>query len=326
MTERFFAAILALLVTALLAVEARAGTPDRPRLIAAANVEVEGETITLGKIARITSSFAEHEELVAKLKALNLGPAPAPRMSLAIPGARVLEVIRESGIDPDSIGYSIPKSITVSRGGQVVTFDQVLPEVRRTIAQNEKLDLQVREVTWSHGQIVPAGDLSFDVEMLGKPQKGSVPLRIIAYVDDKPAARFLATAIVDDWREVPVLNKTIERGMLISPSDIELIRLNLFKQSPDIAEHSRQVVGRRAKNTLAAGSTIKKSMIDIPPVIPQGARVKMIYSNGLLEASATGMAMEDGFDNSVIKLKNVSTRRIVEGRVMGPETVEVNIK
>lgn len=287
--------------------------------------QIKDAEITLGVISRISNSYSEYEKLAEHLSAISLGEAPAPRTKKTIPGVKILEAIEKAGIPLDSIGYSIPQVVLIERLGHVIEADEVLNSVRESLVKDNTLDVQVREVSWNTDQVIPEGERRFEVEKIGGPQAGKIPLRLTAFVNEIPAARFLATAVVDDWREVPVMNKTLERGMLISPEDVEMVRLNLFKQPPDVADSLGGVIGRRTKQSLQAGETIKKSSIDIPPVIPKGKKIKMVFNNGALKATAVGVAVEDGFERSSIAVRNESSKKVVRARVVNANEVEVGV-
>lgn len=304
--------------------EANAERPlARPTLHVRPNVSVSGPDLTLGSIATISAQFKEFEPLVEKLKQISLGDSPAPRTTLTLPGVKILAAIQAQGIDTESLGYSIPATVEIERQGTVITPEVLLPHVSESLRKDAQLDVQVREVTMPNAHSIPVGDTRFEIERLGEPQGGKVPLRIAALVNGLQSARFLATAIVDDWREIPVLNKAVERGMLIQPEDVELVRLNLHKQPTDVAANVSEVLGRRAKSRLGAGTTIRRSLVDVPPLVPQGKRVKMIFQKGGLQATATGIVLEDGFEGSIIKVRNDRSRRVVQAKVLNAAEVGV---
>ena len=299
-------------------------TAERPTVVVAANCQVKGDTVKLGDIARISARHKEHQELVRVLGDLSITESPAPKMKLELPGAKILAAITNADIDLENIGYSIPKVVSIERLGRAVGKEEVLMATKESLFKDSALDLQVREVIWDHAQIIPVGKTKFNIQRLGTPQAGKVPLRITVRVEEKPAARFLATAIADDWREVPVLTRSLDRGMLIAPSDIELVRLNLFQEPRDIAAKVDTVVGKRLKQRIGAGETIRKNQIDIPPLIPRGKRISMIYQVPGFQATATGVAMEDGHEEGIIKVKNDTSRKVVRARVISAEQVEVS--
>lgn len=285
--------------------------------------EIKEEKIKLGCISEIRSRYAEHDKLLDTLKNIDLGDSPAPKTKTTISGNRILSLIESSGVDPDSILYTIPKTVVIERKGRLILAEEMLENVRKAVFNSNETDLDVKKVNWSPAQIVPIGKTSFDIQLLGKPQAGKVPLRSTVFVDEKPAARFLATAIVDDWKEVPVINKNIERGMLVSPDDIEMVRLNLLDQPTDVVNELSDVIGKRAKNRLSAGDTVRKNQLDIPPLIPKGKKVTMIYKQDGFTATAIGITQEDAFKHSPVKVKNISSKKIVDAKAVSEEEVEV---
>ncbi len=304
-----------------------ASTPsERPSVIITGYVKVKANVVTLNDIAKIHSARKENEEIIKRLREIKIADAPAPKTNITIPGVKILSLIENAGIKREELGYSIPQVVIIEREGRVISKGDVLPVVQETLALDSNFDLQVRKVSWSRAQIIPIGETKFNVQLLGKPSGGSIPLRITAFVDNKPANRFLATAAVDDWRAVPVLNRTLERGMLIDSEDVELVRLNLFKEPNNIAASLDDVIGRRVKNRIKAGTTIKKNLVDIPPDIPKGRKIVLVYQKGTFHATATGVALEDGHVGDVIQVRNSVSRKVLRAEVKSNETVDVTLQ
>lgn len=321
-----FKAIVAVMLFVGISECAAESTDVRPQLIVAPFSTVKGGEVRVGDVARIISPSPAFEKLVADLKAVSLGDAPPPKAKRGIPGARILASIEAAGIPSDALGYSIPQIVTVEREGRVLTKDEVLDEVREHLAKEATFDLQVREINWEHAQILPTGASRFSIERLGEPAAGKIPLRVTVFIDEMPASRFVATATVDDWREVPVLNRTLERGMLIAPEDVEVVRLNLFKQPADVSSDLQEVVGKRVKTRINAGETVRRSVVDIPPLIPQGKKIMMLYRGSGVSASATGVALDGGLRGNTIRVRNESSKRIVRAKILTEEEVEVAVQ
>lgn len=300
-----------------------ADNEQRPIIVIAPQVVVKGSSITLADIARISNGDPQYEQLVVGLKNIKLGNAPPPKAKSTLLGEHILAEIQKSGMSTNSFGYTIPKVVTIERAGREVTNAEVLEEVRSSFTRQNLLDLQVREVSWSGIQTVPVGSSRVVVEPLGKPAAGQLPVRAEVFVDEQPAARFLATALVDDWREVPVVTRTLERGMLIDPADIQVVRLNLLKLPADIVDDLKDAIGKKVKARIPAGGTIRKSSVDIAPLILKGKRIKMIYQSPGLTATAIGEALEDGHKGLLIKVRNESSKRIVDAIVNNRDEVQV---
>jgi flagellar basal body P-ring formation protein FlgA len=303
--------------------EAIANNQDRPTVIVRPSVVIQGDSITLGEIGSINASSKKAQALANELRGIKISDAPPPSGSISLIGVQILETIENAGFDSDSFGYSIPKQVTVQRDGRVITPQEVLSATQQELQNNKTFDLQVRDVSWPTPHIIPVGATRFKIQLFGDPVQGRAPIRVEAFVNEKPEARFMATAIVDDWRAVPVLNRNLDRGMLIQPEDVQLVRLNVSTQPDDIADKVNDVVGRAAKSRISAGETIRRRLIDIPPTIPKGKRITVLYNNNNLTATATAIAIEDGFEGSIIRVRNDDSKRVIEGTVISPEEVQV---
>jgi flagella basal body P-ring formation protein FlgA len=295
----------------------------RARMVVQATAQVVGETITLGDIAQFSKPNVETEHMLETLKAIELGKAPMPKAQLNIPGVKILDEIRKAGVNLDEIGYSVPKAVTVSRNGRVIRSEELLAAVRKSLELEKTEDLQVREVRLSHAHVIPVGDTAIEIEKLGEPSAGKLPLRVAVSVNEIPQARFLATAIVDYWKEVPVLNKTLDRGMLVTQNDIELVRLNLIQQPIDVADSAKQVLGHRVKSRIPAGNTIAKTLIERPPVVEQGRKVIIVYRRGSLSATATGIALDSGMENDSIRIRNDNSKKVIKATIVNENEVVV---
>jgi flagella basal body P-ring formation protein FlgA len=304
----------------------RALIDSRPKIFVNPQAIVRGEKVYLGDIAKITAKAPEHARLVADLKALFIAEAPPPKLRTGIPGAKILSLIEAQGIQANTLAYSIPQIVELERAGRVLGKDELMDDVRVILGRDPTLDIQVREVSWENAQILPLGVTTFEIERLGEPSAGKVPLRVLAKVDGAPAARFMVTAIVDDWRSVPVLKKTLERGMLITPQDVELVRLNMIKQPQDVADTLDDVLGRAVKSRLNAGETLRKGLIDIPPLVPQGKQVVLVFRSGVLQATATGVALDNGLRGEIIRVKNESSKKVVRAKILNESELEVQVQ
>lgn len=298
-------------------------------------IAVNQAQLTLGNIATITQinghhggqtksgDYAENGDDVKKLSAVIIGEAPTPKNTLVISGAKILEAIKSAGISLDAFGYSIPQEILIERMGHVLELEEVKEAVRAYFASENEFDLTLRDVQVAKAYVVPAGPADINVTRLGEPVGGKVPLRVEVSIEDKIEANFTATAIVDDWRDVPVATRVIERGRLIRPEDMQLVRLNMFNQPVDALSDAKEVVGLRAKTNISAGEMVRRAVVDIPPTIERGKRVTLLYRVPGFEVSATGVAVEDGFKSQSIRVKNIKSQKIVTANVISEDMAEV---
>lgn len=321
-----FARVAPLFVLALPAVGNAAAEKERPTVIVAPRAVVRSTTVQLKDVAQISADNAAAKVLAARLATISLGDAPPPRATRTIVGPKILSLIKEAGISPDTIGYSIPNIVTIEREGRLVTAAEVTEAVRAYVRSLASADLQVKSVELQTSYAIPTGPSRLIIEPVGKASGGKLPLQVEVLVNDEVEARFLTSAQVDHWQEIPVLSRTVERGMVIGPHDLQMVRLNLKDYGDDVVTSAEEAIGYRAKSRLSAGEAIRRAMIDIPPVIEKGSRITMIYSGEGISATARGIALENGFSNGQITVQNDSSRKMVRARVVDRDTVEVGVE
>jgi flagellar basal body P-ring formation protein FlgA len=299
------------------------GGDYRPSMHIPSEVEVDAESITIGDIAKLHGNHKEFIELMDEIRSIPLGIQLRPLAHITLPGSTILDTIEKKGIPLDAFGYSIPVEIKITRGGRLIAHEEVLNAARLHLHADPNLEINVKGVEWDSEQLLPNGESRIEVESLGAPDRGKLPIRVSAFSKDQVQSRFLATALVDDWRSVPVIRGRLDRGTVITSSDIQIVRTNLATLPIDVVLSPDEITGRRTTRSLASGNPVRKSDVDFPPIIERGKLVKMIYKSGGLTASATGIALEAGLDEEVIQLRNERSNKLVKGRIINAEEVLV---
>jgi flagella basal body P-ring formation protein FlgA len=58
--------------------------------------------------------------------------------------------------------------------------------------------------------------------------------------------------------------------------------------------------------------------------VSKGKMVKVVLDNGLMRVVMNGLAEEDGADDSVIRVRNLNSNKIIYARVVGPSLVQID--
>ena len=84
-----------------------------------------------------------------------------------------------------------------------------------------------------------------------------------------------------------------------------------------------QLLDHVAKRPLTAGRLIRMSDIRPQQLIKKGEFVTLHFKNKTMSLSTRGVSVEPGSRNQVIRVKNARSKRIIEARVLGPNTAVV---
>jgi flagella basal body P-ring formation protein FlgA len=122
---------------------------------------------------------------------------------------------------------------------------------------------------------------------------------------------------------MPVPNKHIGAGQLINKKDITWRKVRIKQQSFGIVGSLEQLLDHVAKRPLTAGRLIRMSDIRPQQLIKKGEFVTLHFKNKTMSLSTRGVSVEPGSRNQVIRIKNPRSKRIIEARVLGPNTAVV---
>jgi len=83
------------------------------------------------------------------------------------------------------------------------------------------------------------------------------------------------------------------------------------------------VIGMVLSRNISAGKVITPRLIQMPKLIKRGESVTLLAKTPYLAVRMKGKAMEDGTMGQLIKVRNISSNRVVEGIVAKASIVEV---
>jgi flagella basal body P-ring formation protein FlgA len=129
--------------------------------------------------------------------------------------------------------------------------------------------------------------------------------------------------VADEWRLMPIATRPLRKGDIVSGADVELSRVNGTTVGRDVIENLSDVVGQSLTRDVGQGEMFRNGAVVVTPLVKAGARVTLLYRRGRLEATATGVALENGAAGQEIKVRNEASNKIIEGRVSDPGIVEV---
>ncbi|MDD0842011.1 flagellar basal body P-ring formation chaperone FlgA [Pseudomonas sp. Gutcm_11s] len=110
--------------------------------------------------------------------------------------------------------------------------------------------------------------------------------------------------------------RVVERDQTIAAADLRLERTDLGKARRGFFNSIEQVVGQSAKRRLRAGQLINPSLLDVALLVRRGDKVKIVASQDGIQASANGEALADGKQGEVIRVRNLSSEKVIDAQVL----------
>ena len=172
--------------------------------------------------------------------------------------------------------------------------------------------------------VVPAGKLLLDFGRINNPRGvGRIPLTVLVKVDDKFIKRLRVNAKVAVYQDVVKTVNSLQRGSVISVSDVVMERTRTERILKDIPTTLDKVIGQAATRNLQNGKIVKFRDLKKVPTVKRGSRVIILARKGSVKITAPGTVREDGFKNSIVQVMNLETKKMIYAEVINGNTVEV---
>ena len=288
-------------------------------------VTITKPVITLSDIASIDSTKNNLDEVIIGVGKTFIQNSPMPNKEVSIPASKIVEIMKGEGLQLNKIGYVFPKSIRVKRAGRLLSEQ----EVQKAISDyfdKEMREVSVKKIYMKNNIYVAPDDLlikviSFSKEPF-KKDMGSFVLQITSSKGD--VQKEMINALIEEWKDVPVANRQINRGEIVNEGDFVMARMNIAKLPKESFDIEKEIIGKEATRNISKGDIFSNTTLVLPPLVRNGDKIKIVYQTPLLSAIVTGIALQDGGESEKIKIKNDSSNKILEGYVVRQGLVRVN--
>ena len=155
--------------------------------------------------------------------------------------------------------------------------------------------------------------------------------------DSRPGKKQVTAAILQEGTEqgqikmtgelrlfgtVVSTTKRLNRNEIIASDDITAKRQDISMLDAGLIQDPRQAVGQKLKTTLPAGAILYAQAIDAPPLVNRGERVTIMAKSQAIQITAPGEAKNSGALGEIIRVKNLTSRREIQARVLAAGVVE----
>ncbi len=132
------------------------------------------------------------------------------------------------------------------------------------------------------------------------------------------------TALVKVFQPVLVLSQSLRRGETITRQHYFQETRDVSKLHDDFIIEVAQIENKQATRQLPAGIILSPRYFAEPKLIKRGEKVVISANREVFEIKMDGLAMMDGIRGERVRIKNESSRRIINATVIAPGLVTVN--
>ncbi len=122
---------------------------------------------------------------------------------------------------------------------------------------------------------------------------------------------------------VSVLSRDLTKNETISETSIETIPVFASKLPNRAILDLSEYIGWKLRNAASRGSIIRKRQLQKVYLVKRGELVNIFAENFGISLSAKGYAKKDGAKRDLIPVQNVTSGKVILGKVLGKNTVQV---
>ena len=126
-------------------------------------------------------------------------------------------------------------------------------------------------------------------------------------------------------KSVVVASRPLSSNQLITQGDIKLQQWDIGSLQHGYLNSAQLVIGQQLKYPVSMGSVIKPNSLQAQKIVHRGDQIMLVAMAGQMEVRMSGTALDDAILGERVKVKNSTSKRIVEGVVDAPGIVKVSL-
>lgn len=128
---------------------------------------------------------------------------------------------------------------------------------------------------------------------------------------------------IEVLRDFVVSVNNISKDSILQASDVTVQKKWVRSMPQNTVSSPDDAVGKQIVVNIRPNTTLSRVMLkDVMPV-RKGKMVQVILDSGTMKMMMNGIAEEDGADDSLVKIRNISSNKIIYARVIGQGKVQV---
>lgn len=282
---------------------------------------VNAREYLLKEIARVKAPGMMKEAL----ENFSMGFSPSIGAVKRESGQRLASKLESISWLPATAEIRFPDTVFIKRVGQEVSQESLSALYHDYVKEKAgNHSFEVREFKVRGLGLYPMGEIDLSVQpRRNRDIKGRVRLSADVRVDGVSHGKVSMTGYVDLYDRVVCATRSLSRGEILESKDLCLKRINVSKIPDNYLTRLDTLVGMRLKQNLVSNDFFRENMVEDSPLINRGDNVVLVARKGNMRIVATGVADQEGRLGDQIQVNNLTTNRVVSGRISGPKTVDV---
>lgn len=277
--------------------------------------QTDGQGVNLGQIV---------EGIPGAIEA-RLADAPAFGRISTLNRQQISEALQKSVPELGAVQWTGAETVRITRKARMLGDEEVRKLLTDRLQEDHvrkagELELRLNRA-WTP---VSIPDEPLTVKVLDLPSSGlnaNCLVRFELRTERELVGSWQALVQARIWREVPVAQKNLRRGQLLTDAEITTERRDLGTLRDPLLELPANPSLYEMAESVTAGSTLISRSIKLRPVVRRGQSAEAVLHNGAMTVSLKVEVLEDGVPGQTVRIRNPQTRRELHGRVQDENTI-----
>ena len=189
----------------------------------------------------------------------------------------------------------------------------------------EKEQLEI-EIFYHGGKItLPSGEKFLIYKKRGGTKNvGRIPITLEIKVDGIFQKRIGINSRVIISEEVVKTTRQIKKGELFTTDNIHIETIKTERLLGNTINNIKEALGYEAVNYIPNGRPLLRRSMKKPALGSKGDKIMILAQRGRMKITTPGILKEDGYEDAMVQVLNIETKKIIYGRLIDSNTVKVN--
>lgn len=156
------------------------------------------------------------------------------------------------------------------------------------------------------------------------PADGLAPFLITIYQKDGRLSTGQARARIRHFADVLVTGDRLKQHEAVTPDKVIFERMEITSLTEKPLTTAAELKGKWTKRSINKGQILSTGLLEEIPAIINGQGVSILYRMSNMEITAAGTALEAGYKDETIKVRNTQSGRIISCAIIDSQTVQVS--
>jgi len=188
----------------------------------------------------------------------------------------------------------------------------------------EKDSLEINVYYQGKDIILPTGKKDLIFKIMGSSQRaGRIPMILEIRINDQFKKRIRLNTKVLVSQKVIKTKRAVKRGEILSNDEIRIETVQTERPSQNAITNIDHALGYETARNLPAGKILIPNFIKRPALGNRGDKVLIMAQKGAMTITTPGILKEDGYENAMVRVLNIDSKKVIYGRLVDSNTVKV---